>query len=168
MQLTNFTERMILVKAPLGSGKSHQARRFNYQRTIWLTTSRALANETARVTNFTNYQTIPKSTPLSSIDRIVLIAPSLYRLYVDFKPYDCLIIDEAESFYSDMFSGLCKGSDFEIMMKVFALLMTTSHKIIVMDGFLANSALSVCASFTRDLKDIRLVISTYRIFRGTL
>ena len=159
---------MILVKAPLGSGKSYQARRFNYQRTIWLTTSRALSSETARVTGFTNYLTLPKSTPLSYIDRIVLIAPSLYRLNHDFKPYHCLIIDEAESFFSDMFSGLCKGSDFEIMMKVFASLMNTSQKIIVMDGFLANSALSVCASFTRNLQDIRLVISTYTIFRGTL
>ena len=102
------------------------------------------------------------------MDRIVLLAPSLYRLDHDFKPYQCLIIDEAESFFSDMFSGLCKGSNFEVMMRVFALLMHTSEKLIVMDGFLKNSALSVCASFTSDLQDIRLIIASYRNFRGTL
>lgn len=58
MNLASFKEKFILVKAPLGSGKSYQARQMKYKRVCWLTSSRALANETSSRTGFTNYQEI--------------------------------------------------------------------------------------------------------------
>ena len=94
--------------------------------------------------------------------------PSLYRLKYDFLAYDCLIVDEAESVLQGMFSGLSKCPHFETMIEIFSILMRTSGKIVFMDGFLKNSSLSICVKFAEKLEDIRLVIATYRIERGTL
>ena len=77
-----------------------------------------------------------------------MLAPSLYRLKFEFKKYDCLVIDEAESFFGDLFSGLCKGAKFEMCMESFSLLMETSNKIFFLDGFLKNSGLSVALAFS--------------------
>ena len=162
----------MLVKQPLGSGKSFQARKlatkFEYSRVLWLTSTRALAQETCRLTGFTNYQHVPHCTPLCYIEKLVVLIPSLYRLYYDFIPYDCIIMDESESIFQDFFSGLCKGPHFELMLAVFTKLMTTARKVVLMDGFMKNSSLSICANFCRKLDDIRLIIGTYRINRGTL
>ena len=79
-----------------------------------------------------------------------------------------MIIDESESVFEDIFSGLSKGPHFEIMIEVFSNLMKTSRKIVLMDGFMKNSSLSICAKFARNLEDIRIIIGTYRIERGTL
>lgn len=86
----------------------------------------------------------------------------------EFHPYDCLIIDESESFLEDIFSGLCRGSNFEVGMDVFRLLMKTSKKIVFLDGFLKNSSLSVATNFAENISDIRLVIGNYSVDRGTL
>ena len=86
----------------------------------------------------------------------------------EFKPFDLLIIDECESFFEDLFSGLCKGGNFKHGVEVFSLLMKTSTKIVFMDGFMKNSSLSVAASYASSTEDIRLVIATYKIDRGTL
>ena len=85
-----------------------------------------------------------------------------------FKPFDLLIIDECESFFEDFFSGLCQGSNFELAVDVFSLLMRTSSKIVFMEGFMKNSSLSAAASYASSLKEIILVIATYKIDRGTL
>ena len=85
----------------------------------------------------------------------------------EFKPYDCLIIDEAESFFEDIFSGLCRGANFEFGVKVFTLLMTTTPKIFFLDGFMKNSALSIAMNYASSVKDVRLVIGDY-INKGTL
>ena len=168
MELSKFKERFILVKQPLGSGKSYQARKLDFKRTLQLTSTRALASETSRVTGYHNYQTIEHSVPLTHIDKLVVLAPSLHRLQHDFIPFDLLVIDESEAVFDDIFSGLCKGPNFEIMMQVFMLLMKTTGKIVMLDGYLRNSTLSICANFCENLQDIRLVISTYKIQRGTL
>ena len=65
MRLDPFEERIILVKQPLGSGKSYQARQLNYNRVCWLTSTRAVEAETSRLTGFHNYQNVPYSQPLS-------------------------------------------------------------------------------------------------------
>ena len=168
MSLEKIKERIILLKAPLGSGKSYQARRLEYARICQLTTTRALALETSRVTGFSNYQDVSYNRPLSQENKIVVLAPSLYRLKFEFKPFDCLIIDEAESFFADIFSGLCRGSKLELGMDVFELLMQTSGKIIIMDGFLKNSSLSVATNYASSLEEIMLVIANYTVERGTL
>lgn len=155
------------MKEPLGSGKSFQARRLQYERICWLTSSRTLAQETATLSGFENYQEVEHSTPLSWIDKVVVLAPSLYRLWYKFKPFDCLIIDECESFFHDLFSGLCRGSNFELGMQVLERLMN-SKKVLFLDGYLKNSSLSVACSFASALEEIRLVISTYKIPRGSL
>ena len=85
-----------------------------------------------------------------------------------FKPYDCIIIDESESFFSDLLSGLCRGSNFKLGMRVFEQMMLTSEKIVFLDGFLKTSSLSIACNFASTLDDIRLVIATYKITRGTL
>ena len=86
----------------------------------------------------------------------------------EFHAYDCLVVDESESFLEDVFSGLCRGSKFEVGMDVFELLMKTSKKFIFLDGFLKNSTLSVPASFATNISDIRLVIGNYTVDRGSL
>ena len=86
----------------------------------------------------------------------------------EFKPFDCFIVDEAESVFDDLFSGLCRGAKFELGMNVFGLLMQTSGKILFMDGYLKNSGLSVAAKFSDSLNEIRLVIGKYRFDRGKL
>ena len=86
----------------------------------------------------------------------------------EFKPYDCIVIDESESFFSDLLSGLCRGSNFELGMRAFEKMMTTSEKVVFLDGFLKNSSLSIACNFASHLDDIRLVIATYKIERGTL
>ena len=111
---------------------------------------------------------IPYSTPLSHIDKIVVLSPSLYRMKHEFIPFDCLVVDECESVFADIFSGLCRGANFEFGMESFFLLMLTTPKIIFLDGFLKGSSLSVAVSFSSSLNDIRLVIGTYKIDRGTL
>ena len=140
-RLDIFKERLLLVKQPLGSGKSFQARRLKYKRVCWLTSTRALADETSQITGFVNYQNVPYSTPLSLIDNIIVLAPSMYRMRCEFIEYDCLVIDEAESFFEDIFSGLYKGPNFECGMDVFRLLMKTSKKILFLDGFLKTARL---------------------------
>ena len=85
-----------------------------------------------------------------------------------FKPYECLIIDEAESVFQDMFSGLIRGTTFEAGIESFRLLMESSHKIFFLDGFLKNSGLSVAINYASSLDEIRLIIAQYKINRGTL
>ena len=46
--------------------------------------------------------------------------------------------------------------------------METSEKVLMLDGFLKNSSLSIACNFATTLQDVRLVIATYRIMRGTL
>lgn len=168
MSLEGFDERIILVKEPLGSGKSFQARSLKYNRVCWLTSTRALAAETCRISGFTSYQDVPYTTPLGRVDKVVVLGPSLYRMRCEFQNYDCLVIDEAESFFDDLFSGLCRGSNFELCMDVFKLLMETSKKIVFLDGFLKNSSLSVAIAFAEALSEIRLVIGKYTVDRGSL
>ena len=168
MSLGGFTVKFILVKAPLCCGKSFQARKLNYQRICWLTSTRALAVETCRITGFTNYQHVPHNLPLSWKDKIIILAPSLYSMSFEFKPFDCLIVDEAESVFENLYRGLCKDANFELGVNVLGLLMQTSRKILFMDGFLKTSALSVAVNNAFCLDDIRLVIGTYRADRGTL
>ena len=115
-----------------------------------------------------NYQNVLHSTPLSWVNKILVLAPSLYRMKFEFKAYDCLIIDECESFFTDIFSGLCRGANFEAGIEVFSLLMKTSKKILFLDGFLKNSGLSVAAGYAKSLGEIRLIIARYKIVRGTL
>lgn len=168
MSLENFEERILLVKQPLGSGKSYQARNLHYDRVCWITSTRALAAETCRVSGFANYQNIPHSTPLSWVDKVVVLIPSLHRMSFKFKKYSCLVIDEAESCLQDMFSGLVRGPKFEAGMECFKLLMETSDKILLLDGFLKNSALSVAVNYAQSLDDIRLVLARYKINRGAI
>ena len=170
MSFCNFREKYILVKAELGSGKSFQAQQLGlgYSRIVWLTSSRILASHTSSRTGYVNYQNVPHSTPLSLIDRIVILAPSIYRLMYQFKPYELLIIDEAESFFEDVFSGLCSGPIFEQMMIVIEKLFKTSQKVVLMDGFLSDSSVSVCCAFANDITEIRLVIGQFRTNRGVL
>ena len=157
-----------MVKAPLGSGKSYQARRLQYSRICSLTSTRSLAVKTCRITGYANYQDIPHSTPLSWVDKVVVLAPSLYRMKHDFEKFHCLIIEECESVLHDIFRRPCRGAKFELILEVFTLLMNTTPKILFMDGFLKNSSLSVATNFAPSLKDIRLLIATYTIDRGTL
>lgn len=118
MTLSNIAEKYVLVKEELGSGKTYQAAQISkeYNRVVWLTSSRLLAQHTCTRIKFVNYQEVPKSQPLSLIDKIVILSPSLYRMYYNFTPYDLLIVDEAESVLQDVFSGLCSGPAFEHQM----------------------------------------------------
>lgn len=168
MSLKNFEEKILLVKQPLGSGKSYQARNLQYDRVCWITSSRALAAETCRVSGFTNYQTIPHSTPLSWVDKLVVLIPSLHRMSFKFKQYDCLIVDEAESCLQDIFSGLVKGPKFEAGMECLKLLLQTSNKIVLLDGFMKNSGLNFAVNYASSLDEIRLILGTYKINRGAI
>ena len=168
MKLEFFKEKFILVKAPLGSGKSYQAQQMKYKRVCWLTSSRTLANETSSRSGYTNYQNVDRSMPLSWVDHIVVLAPSLYRMHYNFKEFHLLVIDECESFFTDIFSGLCRGSNFELGMQVLERLIMTSEKVLMLDGFLKNSSLSIACNFATNVQEIRLVIATYKITRGTL
>ena len=89
-------------------------------------------------------------------------------MFYEFKEFDCIIIDESESFFEDLLSRLCRNANFELGMQVLELLMTTSKKVFMLDGFLKNSLLSVACSFATSTDDVRLVIATYKIQRGTL
>ena len=86
----------------------------------------------------------------------------------NFKPYDLLVVDEAESVLEDLFSGLCRGTMFEAQIDVFTKLLKTSKKILMLDGFLSNSCLSLCCKFVESLGDIRLDIGNFKTNRGTL
>ena len=97
-----------------------------------------------------------------------MLAPSLYRIKYKFEPFECLIIDECESFFEDLYSGLCRNGNFELGLDALVLLLTSTPKIIFMDGHLKNSSVTIAANFASSLDDIRLVIATYRIERGSL
>ena len=89
-------------------------------------------------------------------------------MHYKFKEFECLVIDESEAVFADLFSGLCRGANFEFGMEVFEWLMTTSAKVVMLDGFLKNSSLSIACNFATSLDDVRLVIATYKIMRGTI
>ena len=97
MSLSNIAEKYVLVKEELGSGKTYQAAEITqeYNRVVWWTSSRLLAKHTCSRIKFVKYQEVPKSQPLSLIDKLVILSPSLYRLHYNFTPYDLLIVDEA-------------------------------------------------------------------------
>ena len=69
----------------------------------------------------------------------------MYRMRFEFHAYDCLVVDKSESFLEDVFSGLCRGSKFEVGMDVFELLMKTSKKFIFLDGFLKKQYAFCCS-----------------------
>ena len=108
MSFCHFDEKYILVKEPLGSGKSYQARTLRYERICQLTTSRTLASETAKVAGCQNFQDIDHCNPLSYINKLLVLAPRLYRLQHEFKSFDCLVRDKCESLFEDLITGLCR------------------------------------------------------------
>ena len=115
-----------------------------------------------------NYLDVAHSVPLSTVDKLVVLAPSLYRLSYKFQPYDLVIIDESESVFEDLFSGLCTGPKFEHQMEVLMMLIKSSSKILMLDGFLSDCSLSVCCNFAENLDDIRIILGDFRVNRGTL
>ena len=77
-------------------------------------------------------------------------------------------VNESESFLEDVFSGICRGSNFEVGMDVSRLLMKTSKKILFLEGFLKNSTISVAATFAQNISDIRFMVGNYTVNKGTL
>ena len=89
-------------------------------------------------------------------------------MFYEFKEYDCIIIDECESVFEDLLSGLCRNANFELGMQVLERLLKTSKKVLMLDAFLKNSTLSVACEFATSTDDVRIVIASYKIQRGTL
>lgn len=79
-----------------------------------------------------------------------------------------LVIDECEALFTEIFSGLCHGANCELGMQVLEWLVETSEKVLMLDGFLKNSSLTIACNYAASLEDVRLVIATYTIMRGTL
>ena len=47
-------------------------------------------------------------------------------------------------------------------------LLTSSSKVIFLDAFMSDSALSVCCSFAKSVSDVRLIIGRFSTERGVL
>ena len=53
-------------------------------------------------------------------------------------------------------------------MEILARLINSCGKIVLLDGFMSNCSLSVCANFAENLDQIRLIIGNFKVSRGTL
>lgn len=105
------------VKAIMGLGKSYAVRQFiksmNFKRVIIISTRCSYAHnvfgELNEMFNNTFKLYNDKTINLSDdIDRLVIQIHSLHKIPENFKPYDCVVIDECESVLNDLTSPIIK------------------------------------------------------------
>ena len=133
-----INEKLILVKAQLGGGKTEAIKRLmereQYKRVLCLSPRIAFSEHISKEFNFVNYKD-----GNYKADKLTISIESLYKLK-HIKPYDLIIMDESEAVLS-IFSSFTIGDKATETFNLLTKLINTAQKVILAGAFITQKTI---------------------------
>jgi hypothetical protein len=141
----------LLVRAPMGSGKSHGTKKFisdnpSIKRILMPTprTTHATNSTSEYGMGFQHYQECnADKIDYRTIPRLVVQIESLMKLKSGFKPYDLLILDEIESLFRQLASNKTMSKKLHAIICILKDLIKNAKYVICTDAFLSARTIEI-------------------------